>query len=67
MSEQPELSKEKIADYKEAFSLFDKGGIGQVSTHALPMLVRSLNLNPTEDELQEIALEADPGINYYRR
>ncbi|KRW98816.1 hypothetical protein PPERSA_10587 [Pseudocohnilembus persalinus] len=53
-------TKEEIAEYKEAFSLFDKSGDGYIDVKWLGMLIRSLNKNPTEDELQEIQLEIDP-------
>ena len=49
-----QISKEKIAEYKEAFSFFDKTGQGVIDTKDLPLLVRSLNLNPTEDEMEAI-------------
>ncbi len=44
-------TKEEIAEYKEAFSLFDKDGDGVIDIKYLGMLVRSLNRNPTEEEI----------------
>jgi calmodulin len=38
-----EPTKEQIAEYKEAFSLFDKDGDGIINLHDLGLLVRSLN------------------------
>ncbi|KAL4464111.1 hypothetical protein ABPG74_006048 [Tetrahymena malaccensis] len=55
-----EPTKEQIAEYKEAFSLFDKDGDGIIDIRDLGLLVRSLNKNPTEQELEEMASEVDP-------
>lgn len=48
------LTEDQIADYKEAFSLFDKDGDGVIRVTDLGLLVRSLNLNPTEAEIAEM-------------
>lgn len=55
-----EPTKEQIAEYKEAFSLFDKDGDGIIDIKNLALLVRSLDKNPTEQELEEMASEVDP-------
>ena len=47
------LTKEQIAEYKEAFSLFDKDGNGTISTKELGTVLRSLGQNPTEAEVQD--------------
>lgn len=41
-------------EIKEIFALFDKSSRGQVATSELGTLVRALNLNPTETEIQEM-------------
>ena len=41
-------------EIKEIFNLFDKSNRGQVATSELGTLVRALNLNPTETEIQEM-------------
>ena len=47
------LTKEQIAEYKEAFSLFDKDGNGTISTKELGTTLRSHGQNPTEAEVQD--------------
>jgi len=58
-----QLSEEQVAEYKEAFSLFDKDGDGQITTKELGIVMRSLKLNPTEEELRELIQEVDSGGN----
>ncbi|NXQ33071.1 CALMS protein, partial [Alaudala cheleensis] len=53
------LSEEKIAEFKEAFSLFDRDGDGSISTKELGTVMRSLGQNPTEAELQDMVGEVD--------
>lgn len=53
------MSEEQIAEFKEAFSLFDKDGSGTVTTKELGTVMRSLGQNPTEAELQEMIKEVD--------
>ena len=48
----PVLAAEQIAEFKEAFSLFDKDGDGTITTKELGTVMRSLGQNPTEAELQ---------------
>lgn len=48
-----------IAEYKEAFSLFDKDGDGTINTSELGTVMRSLGQNPTEDEIQDMINEVD--------
>lgn len=55
-----QLTEEQIADFKEAFSLFDKDGDGVIKIAELALLVRSLNQNPTNSELNEWIAEIDP-------
>ena len=49
-----QLTEEQIAEFKEAFSLFDKDGDGTITTKELGTVMRSLGQNPTEAELQEM-------------
>ena len=54
-----QLTEEQIADFKEAFSLFDKDGDGIIKISELPLLIRSLNQNPTNAEINEMINEID--------
>ena len=44
-----QLSEEQIAEFQEAFSLFDKDGDGTMSVEELGTVLRSLGQNPTDD------------------
>ncbi len=46
-----QLSEQQIAEFKEAFSLFDKDGDGTITTKELGTVMKSLGQNPTESEL----------------
>ena len=48
-----------IAEFQEAFSLFDKDGDGTITTKELGTVMRSLGQNPTEQELQDMIKEVD--------
>ncbi|KYO38833.1 calmodulin-alpha [Alligator mississippiensis] len=54
-----QLTEEQIAEFKEAFSLFDKDGDGSITTKELGTVMRSLGQNPTEAELQNMISEVD--------
>lgn len=57
------LSEEQIAEFKEAFALFDKDGDGTITTKELGTVMRSLGQNPTEAELQDMINEVDADGN----
>ncbi len=58
------MTEEQIAEFKEAFSLFDKDGDGTITTKELGTVMRSLGQNPTEAELQDMINEVDAdGMN----
>ncbi len=58
-----QLTEKQIAEFKEAFSLFDKDGDGTITTRELGTVMRSLGTNPTEAELQDMINEVDPDGN----
>ena len=58
-----QLTHEQIAEFKEAFSLFDKDGDGTITTKELGTVMRSLGQNPTEAELQDMINEVDADGN----
>ena len=54
-----QLTEEQIAEFKEAFDLFDKDGDGTISTGELGTVMESLGQNQTEAELRDIVNEVD--------
>ena len=58
-----QLTEEQIAEFKEAFSLFDKDGDGTITTKELGTVMRSLGNNPTDGELQDMINEVDADGN----
>jgi len=58
-----QLTEEQIAEFKEAFSLFDKDGDWNITTKELGTVMRSLGQNPTEAELQDMISEVDADGN----
>ena len=57
------LTEEQIAEFKEAFSLFDKDGDGNITSKELGTVMRSLSQNPTEAELRDMINEVDADGN----
>lgn len=57
MAEQ--FTEDQLAEFKEAFSLFDKDGDGTITTKELGTVMRSLGQNPTEAELADMIHEVD--------
>ncbi|KAH3859227.1 calmodulin-A-like isoform X2 [Dreissena polymorpha] len=58
-----QLTEEQIAELKEAFSLFDKDGDGDISTKELGTVMRSLGQNPSDQELEDMIREVDTDGN----
>ncbi|KAF7728373.1 hypothetical protein EC973_006181 [Apophysomyces ossiformis] len=57
------LSTEQIAEYKDAFAIFDKDNNGFIDASELGGLMRQLNMNPTDNELQDMINEVDANGN----
>ena len=53
------LSEEDIAQFKDAFWLYDTDGEGTVSASRLGVIMRSLGQEPTLTELQDMINEID--------
>ncbi|KAI8597479.1 putative calmodulin [Dissophora ornata] len=58
-----QLTENQLAEFKEAFSLFDKDGDGTITTKELGTVMRSLGQNPTEADLQDMVNEVDADGN----
>jgi len=54
-----ELTPAQITEYKEAFKLFDTDGDGTISVQELSTVMKSLGLQPSPQEIQEMMTEAD--------
>ncbi len=53
------LNEVQIAEIREIFTLFDKNSDGYVNTAELGTIVRGLNLNPSDQEINEMIKEVD--------
>ena len=53
------LTEEQVAEFREAFSLFDKDDDGSITSKELGEVLSSLGHNITEAQLQEIVNELD--------
>ena len=53
------LNEVQIAEIREIFTLFDKNSDGYVITAELGTIVRGLNLNPSDLEINEMIKEVD--------
>jgi len=59
MANNLKLSEEQIQEFKEAFSLFDRDGDGNITVTELGTVMKSLGQNPTENELRDMIGEVD--------
>ena len=50
------LTEEQVAEFTEAFSLFDKDGDGAISTKETKGMFRALGMSPSERELEQVRL-----------
>lgn len=63
MAHTTEFTEEQIAEYKEAFSLFDKDGDGRITCNELGIVMKSLGQEPTENELKDMINEVDHNMS----
>jgi calmodulin len=54
-----QISKDRIAELKEAFDLFDEDRGGSISIEELSYVFRSIGYNPSIDELREMLKDDD--------
>jgi Ca2+-binding EF-hand superfamily protein len=54
-----DIPEERKLEYKEAFDMLDKGKDGKITLLELANVMRSLNMDPTEEELKEMIDEVD--------
>ncbi|KAG4131598.1 hypothetical protein ERO13_D09G222400v2 [Gossypium hirsutum] len=57
------LTQEQIVEFKEAFNFFDKDGDGCITVEELATVIKSLDQNPSEEELQDMINEVDADGN----
>ncbi|XP_050407258.1 calmodulin [Patella vulgata] len=60
---QPHFTDEKISEFREAFTLFDKDGDGFVSADELGTVMRALGGTITDAELNEMVASVDTDKN----
>ncbi|KAH9754007.1 calmodulin-like protein 11 [Citrus sinensis] len=53
------LPEDQIAEFQEAFSLLDKDGDGCITFEELASAIKSLDQNPTEEEIRNMINEVD--------
>jgi len=60
-----EYTDEQLAEFKEAFSLFDRDGDGTIDADELGTVMRSMGHQPTEEEVEDMIREVRPYYYYY--
>lgn len=56
---QPTYTKEELEEYKQVFALFDTDGSGAIGNDELGEAMRSMGMNPTDKELENLIREVD--------
>ena len=57
------LTDEQIADFKEAFQVFDKNSDGVITATELGTVLKQLGQEPTDEEIQDMVHEMDTNGN----
>ena len=55
----PNLTEDKVNEFKEAFEIFDKDKDGYITTKELGDIMKNLGQTPSEAELQDMINEVD--------
>uniref|UniRef100_A0A1I8GYE0 Calmodulin n=1 Tax=Macrostomum lignano TaxID=282301 RepID=A0A1I8GYE0_9PLAT len=63
MADFTKFDQSLVAEYREAFALFDKDGDGCITTKELGRVMKSLGQNPTDAQLQDMVSEVDTDGN----
>lgn len=58
-AEMAQPTQEEMDEYKDAFALFDSEGEGKIESDQIGCLLRSLNLNPDDEDI--VKIEKDVG------
>ena len=58
-----QLTEQQISEFREAFSLFDKDGDGHVTAKELMIVLSSLGVTPTQEEVSQMIEEVDVNSN----
>ena len=53
------FTEDQIAEFREAFQIFDKDHDGMISTKELGTVMRGLGQNPTENEIAQMIIDVD--------
>ncbi|CAH9104051.1 unnamed protein product [Cuscuta europaea] len=57
------IKEDLIAEFQESFNFFDKDGDGCITIEELATVIRSLDHNPSDEELQDMIDEVDTNGN----
>ena len=63
MTKEPAFTPEQLAEYREAFNIFDRDGDGHITAKELATVLRSLGQNPSKSEIDDIMREVDVSGN----
>lgn len=58
-----QLTKEQIADFREAFDLFDKDRDGRITSHELLTVMKNIRQPATDSDIQDMITHADKDGN----
>ena len=53
------LTEEQIAEFREAFDIFDQDGDGHINVKDFGTVMRSLGFNPSEADIKDMISDVD--------